>query len=155
MGEHLAHGVTVHTEDTGSLPDAHAVYHAGSSDTQIHLHLVHPSHLPQGRVVPYERWRTVQFSTAVCRRSSRPLGTLLLRRLQVELVPINGHKANGNGHHDEAEEPQQSLFSWAEFMADAPVKSKARRSKPQPATISMFEWALEQEREAEPVGAGP
>ena len=70
----------------------------------------------------------------------------------VELVPING-----NGHHDdEALEPQQSLFSWAEFMAEEPVKPKSRKSKPQPATLSMFEWAmtLEQEREAEPVGAG-
>ena len=65
MGEHLAHGVTVQTEDTGSLPDAHAVYYAGSSDAQIQFHSVHPSHLPWGRVVPYGRWRTVQFSTAV------------------------------------------------------------------------------------------
>ena len=89
----------------------------------------------------------------------------------VELVPANGHKVNGNGangnghapapvngngHHDEAPESQQSLFSWAEFMAEEPVKPKSRKSKPQPATISMFEWALtqEQEREAEPVGAG-
>ena len=82
MGEHLAHGVAVQTEDTGSLPDAHAVYHACSSDAQIQFHLVHPSHLPWGRVVPYGMWRTVQFSTAVDRRSSRPPGTLLLRRLQ-------------------------------------------------------------------------
>ena len=49
----------------------------------------------------------------------------------VELVPSNrrhangngnGHapaQVNGNGHHeDEAPEPQQSLFSWAEFMAE-------------------------------------
>ena len=72
----------------------------------------------------------------------------------VELVPVNGHKANGNGngHHDEAEGPQQTLFSWAEFMAEEPVKSKGRKSKPQPASLSMFEWALEQEKE--PVGAG-
>ncbi len=42
---------------------------------------------------------------------------------------------NGNGHHslprtgygDEAEEP---------------VKPKGRKSKPQPASLSMFEWAL-------------
>ena len=78
----------------------------------------------------------------------------------------NGHHANGigptvelvlaNGHHDEAPEPQQSLFSWAEFMAEEPVKPKGRGWKPQPATLSMFEWALEmeQEREEEPVGAG-
>ena len=82
----------------------------------------------------------------------------------VELVPVNGHKANGNGnaavtvngngHYDEAEEPRQSLFSWAEFMAEEPVKPKGRKSKPQPASLSMFEWALEQEREKEPVGAG-
>ena len=78
----------------------------------------------------------------------------------VELVPVNGH-ANGNGngsngHHDEVPEPQQSLFSWAEFMAEEPVKPKGRGRKPQPAAASLFEWALEmeQEREEEPVGAG-
>ena len=71
----------------------------------------------------------------------------------VELTPVNG---NGNGHHEEAEEPQQTLFSWAEFMAEKPVKPKRRGSKPQPASMSMFEWAhsLEQEGEAELVGAG-
>ena len=73
----------------------------------------------------------------------------------VELVPVNGHTpangANGNDHHEEAEEPQQTLFSWAEFMAE-PVKPKGRKSKPQPASMSMFEWAME--REAEPVDAG-
>ena len=71
----------------------------------------------------------------------------------------NGHaavKVNGNGHHEEALKPQQSLFSWAEFMAEEPVKPKGRKSKPQPATLSMFEWALslEQEREAAMVGTG-
>ena len=87
----------------------------------------------------------------------------------VELVPVNGRHANGNGHapapvngngngrlDDEADEPQQSLFSWAEFMAEEPVKPKGRGRKPQPAAASLFEWALtvEQEREEEPVGAG-
>ncbi len=74
-------------------------------------------------------------------------------------VPVNGH--NGNGHHslprtgygDEAEEPQRSLFSWAEFMAE-PVRPKRRNGKPQPSSMSMFEWAMEQEREQETVGAG-
>ena len=71
----------------------------------------------------------------------------------------NGHAAvevNGNGHSDEAPEPQQTLFSWAEFMAEEPVKPKGRGRKPQPAAASLFEWALEmeQEREEEPVGAG-
>ncbi len=78
----------------------------------------------------------------------------------VELVPASGHTPNGNGanghHDDEAEEPQQSLFSWAEFMAEEPVKPKRSNGKPQPATMSMFEWAMELEREKqeETVGAG-
>ena len=70
-----------------------------------------------------------------------------------------GHAAvpvNGNGHRDEAPEPQQSLFSWAEFMAEEPVKPKGRSRKPQPSSPSLFDWALtlEQEREEETVGAG-
>ncbi len=85
----------------------------------------------------------------------------------IELVPASGNGANMNGHapvpvngngangrHDEAEEPQQSLFSWAEFMAEEPVRTKRRNRKPQPASMSMFEWAMEQEREKETVGPG-
>ena len=34
-------------------------------------------------------------------------------KIEPETVEING-----NGHHDKAGEPQQSLFSWAEFMAE-------------------------------------
>ncbi len=64
-------------------------------------------------------------------------------------VPVNG---NGNGHHDESLEPQQSLFSWAEFMAEEPVKPRGRKT--QAPSLSLFEWAVEQEREEEPVGAG-
>ena len=74
----------------------------------------------------------------------------------VELVLANGTTpVNGNGHHeDEAPEPQRTLFSWTEFMAAEQVKPKRSRRKPQPATLSMFEWALEQEREAQPIGVG-
>ena len=84
----------------------------------------------------------------------------------VELVMGNGRHANGNGagraavpvngngRHEEAVEGHQALFSWAEFMAEEPVKPKGRGRKAQPATLSMFEWALEQEREKEPVGVG-
>ncbi len=72
----------------------------------------------------------------------------------VELIEVEGQTpANGNGHHGEAGEPQRSLFSWAEFMAE-PVEPKRRNGKPRPATLSMFEWAMEQEQEREPVGAG-
>ena len=79
----------------------------------------------------------------------------------VELVLSNGHAngnghaaipANGNGRLDD--EPQQSLFSWAEFMAEEPVKPKGRGGKTQAPSLSLFEWAVEQEREEEPVGAG-
>ena len=78
---------------------------------------------------------------------------------RVELVMGNGHAAvpvNGNGHHDGAPETQQSLFSWAEFMAEELVKPKARSRKPKGSSPSLFDWALslEQEREEELVGAG-
>ena len=84
----------------------------------------------------------------------------------VELVPGNDHTVNGNGHvpapvngnghSDETPEPQQSLISWAEFMAEESAKPRGRSRKPQPASASLFEWALslEKERENEPVGAG-
>ena len=82
----------------------------------------------------------------------------------VELVLDTGHHANGNGHaavevngnghSDKAPEPSHSLFSWAEVMAEEPVKPKGRGRKPQPAATSLFDWALEmeKEREEEPVG---
>ncbi len=60
---------------------------------------------------------------------------------------------NGSGE-PEAAEDQQSLFSWAEFLAEEPEPVRKRSRKPEPAAASLFQWALEQEREAEPVGAG-
>ncbi|MDE2937566.1 MAG: hypothetical protein OXR67_01400, partial [Chloroflexota bacterium] len=67
-----------------------------------------------------------------------------------------GNGNNGNWHHDELAEGQQSLFSWAEFLADEPARPNGRNGKTKPAAASLFEWALEmeQEREKEPVGAG-
>ena len=57
---------------------------------------------------------------------------------------------------DEAPEPQRSLFSWAEFMAEEPNEGRGGKSKP--ASTSLFEWALgveqDREREADPAGAG-
>ena len=73
-------------------------------------------------------------------------------------VPANGNgNGNGNGHHDtEPAEGQQSLFSWAEFLAEEPARTNGRNGKPKTASASLFQWALdqEQEREKEPVGAG-
>ena len=60
--------------------------------------------------------------------------------------------AGGNAG-DDVPERQRSLFSWAEFMAEEPAKPERRSRRPEPASISLFEWALEREREAVPVGA--
>ncbi len=51
--------------------------------------------------------------------------------------------------------PQQTLFSWPDFIAEEPTMSKGWGRKPQPATATPFEWALtlEEQRELEPVGA--
>ena len=54
---------------------------------------------------------------------------------------------------DQATDPQWSLFSWAEFMAEETPKSKRPRRQEAP-TLSLFEWALEREREGDPVGTG-
>ena len=79
-----------------------------------------------------------------------------------EPVAVEVH-THGNGHtalpvgveaEDETPERQRSLFSWAEFMAEEPAEPKRRSRRPEPASISLFEWALEREREAEPVSVG-
>ena len=53
---------------------------------------------------------------------------------------------------DDAGGSQRSLFSWAEFMAEEPAERKRRRQDEAP-TLSLFEWALDREREGEMVGA--
>ena len=53
---------------------------------------------------------------------------------------------------DDAPEPQRTLFSWAEFMAEDQVEPRRRRRDEAP-TLSLFEWALDREREEELVGA--
>ena len=50
-----------------------------------------------------------------------------LVEVEPEAVEVHGNGASGNGHHDEAPEPQRTLFSWAEFMAEEPVKPKGRK----------------------------
>ena len=53
----------------------------------------------------------------------------------------------GNGHWDEPSEPQQSLSSWAEFLAEEPAQSAGRNGKPKPSSLSLFEWTLGNEQE--------
>ena len=78
-----------------------------------------------------------------------------------EPVVVEAH-ANGNGRaalpvggsaDDEPAERQRSLFSWGEFMAEEPAKPERHSGRPAPASISLFEWALEREREAKPAAA--
>ncbi len=52
--------------------------------------------------------------------------------------------------------PQRSLFSWAEFLAgepEEPERPRGRRRHEAP-TLSLFEWALDREQEAELAAAG-
>ena len=62
--------------------------------------------------------------------------------VEPEAAPVNGHHAavevNGNGHREEALEPQQTLFSWAEFMALKPVKPKGRGRNPIPVRLGAY-----------------
>ena len=56
---------------------------------------------------------------------------------------------------DEAPEPQQSLFSWAEFLADTPEEPpppRGRRRHEAP-TLSLFQWARDREKDGRLVGA--
>ena len=45
-------------------------------------------------------------------------------------------------------EPQRTLFSWAEFMAEDQDEPPKRRRRDEAPTLSLFEWALEQERDS-------
>ena len=56
--------------------------------------------------------------------------------------------ATGASADDDAPEPQQSLFSWAEFMAEEPSERPKRCRRREAPTLSLFEWALNREREA-------
>ena len=115
-------------------------------------------------------WKTVEVEPEAVGVNGNGHHDAIVVAPTVELVPANGHHANGNGnghaaipingngnaHHEEPAEGQQSLFSWAEFLAEEPVKPRGRNGKVKPAAASLFEWALnaEQEREKEPVGTG-
>ena len=54
-------------------------------------------------------------------------------------------KASAHGGRESAGEPQRTLFSWAEFMAEEPAEPN-RRGEGEAPTLSLFEWALERER---------
>ncbi len=102
-------------------------------------------------------WKTVETepeTVAVGGNGHQPDGrhAPFIAEPTVEVVQTDGRtRPDVDGRQDEPVEAVQSLFSWAEFM-DEPVETKRRRRKPRPASLSMFEWAVEREREL--VGAG-
>ena len=60
--------------------------------------------------------------------------------------------AAADDSRDDAREAQRTPFSWAEFMAGE-ASEPTRQRRDEAPTLSLFEWALEQEREGELVGA--
>ncbi len=58
----------------------------------------------------------------------------------------------GDASEADASERQRTLFSWAEFMAGEPEESSRKRRDEAP-TLSLFEWALEQEQAGSLAGA--
>lgn len=58
----------------------------------------------------------------------------------VELAPCGGDHGSS--------EPQQTLFSGAEFLAEQPDQPKPRGRNPRTSRPSLFDWALEREQEA-------
>ncbi|MXW24863.1 MAG: SWF/SNF helicase family protein [Dehalococcoidia bacterium] len=63
-----------------------------------------------------------------------------------EPVPV-AVASGADGHGEDAPEPQRTLFSWAEFMAGEPDEPPKRKRRDEAPTLSLFEWALEQEQE--------
>ena len=56
-----------------------------------------------------------------------------LNEIKPEVVAVNSRSLagyGGIGHRDDAREPQQTLFSWVEFLSGEPVKTKGRSRKP-------------------------
>ena len=54
IGQHLAHRVPVQTKLSGNLPNTLTLHHHRPANPQIHVHAVHPSHHPWGRIQPCE-----------------------------------------------------------------------------------------------------
>ena len=58
----------------------------------------------------------------------------------VALAPCAGHRGTP--------EPHQTLFTWAQFIAEQPQPTKRPGRKAPPVSQSLFEWALAQEQGA-------
>ena len=65
----------------------------------------------------------------------------------VEAVMANGHLPAEEPNEAEADGPEQAVLTWAELFAQVPPKRNGRRKPPQPASLSLFEWAVQVEEE--------
>ncbi len=70
-----------------------------------------------------------------------------------ERVPVEAVGVDKGDRRDDASEPQRTLFSWAEFMAEKPAEP-ARRQRKQTEPLPLFELALSLERDRKLIGAG-
>ena len=75
--EHLAHRVPVQPEHASGLPRAHTIHHAGPAQPRVHLHLVHPSHLPSSCPQLYGRRRAVRYYSATSLRHHTPARSII------------------------------------------------------------------------------
>ncbi len=63
--------------------------------------------------------------------------------------------SEADGRREDARERQRTLFWWAEFMADRPDEPLPPQGcrRDEAPTLSLFEWALEQEQDGALAGA--
>jgi len=73
------------------------------------------------------------------------------RAPEPEPVPVGAEPvaagAGADARRDNVPERQRTLFSWAEFMAGEDDEPPKRRGRDEAPTLSLFEWALEQEQQ--------
>ena len=89
-----------------------------------------------------EGWHAVEPETAEAHRN----GTAP----SIEVVAANGHLSADEAVAEPAE-PEQEVLTWAELFAEVPAKRNGRRRRSQPASLSLFEWAVSVEEEAQTV----
>ncbi len=71
-----------------------------------------------------------------------------------ELVPCGGHHGSSEQQQTPDQSRGQTLFSWAEFLAEQPEEPESRGRNSRPSGPSLFDWALEREQEAGLAAAG-
>ena len=117
VGQHLAHRVPVQAEHPGGFPNAHPFHHAGPANSRVHFHVVHPSHLPKTDNQPYERQRTVRFSTATMQAVDPPTWSTLPPPFTTGTNPLlaGGYGMDWCKYRESPREKFASLLIQSEF----------------------------------------